>query len=54
MRISSRTDYGVRALFELALHYGEGPIQSREIAADRKSRKRIFTRCSVPSAEADW
>lgn len=32
MRISSRTDYGVRALFELALHYGEGPIQSREIA----------------------
>ncbi|MGD9711951.1 MAG: Rrf2 family transcriptional regulator [Thermomicrobiales bacterium] len=33
MRISSRTDYGVRALFELALHYGEGPIQSREIAA---------------------
>jgi len=33
MRVSSRTDYGVRALYELALHYGEGPIQSREIAA---------------------
>ena len=33
MRISSRTDYGVRALFELALHDGQGPIQSREIAA---------------------
>ncbi|MBX3070041.1 MAG: Rrf2 family transcriptional regulator [Thermomicrobiales bacterium] len=33
MRISSRTDYGVRALFELALNYGQGPIQSREIAA---------------------
>ncbi len=33
MRVSSRTDYGVRALYELALHFGEGPIQSREIAA---------------------
>lgn len=33
MRVSSRADYGVRALFELALHYGKGPVQSREIAA---------------------
>jgi Rrf2 family transcriptional regulator, cysteine metabolism repressor len=33
MRVSSRADYGVRALFELAMHYGEGPVQSREIAA---------------------
>src|SRR5680860_764055 len=33
MRVSSRTDDGVRALYELALHFGEGPIQSREIAA---------------------
>ncbi len=33
MRVSSRADYGVRALFDLALHDGQGPIQSREIAA---------------------
>lgn len=33
MRVSSRTDYGVRALYDLALHYGKGTIQSREIAA---------------------
>ncbi len=33
MRVSSRADYGVRALFELALRYGQGPVQSREIAA---------------------
>jgi Rrf2 family cysteine metabolism transcriptional repressor len=33
MRVSSKADYGVRALFDLALHYGEGPIQSRDIAA---------------------
>ncbi len=33
MRVSSRADYGVRALFDLALRYGQGPIQSRDIAA---------------------
>jgi Rrf2 family protein len=32
MRISSKGDYGLRALFDLALHYGQGPIRSREIA----------------------
>ena len=31
MRISSKGEYGLRALFDLALHYGEGPIQSRDI-----------------------
>ena len=33
MRVSSRADYGVRALFELALRAGQGPIHSKEIAA---------------------
>src|SRR5215218_5371514 len=33
MRVSSKADYGVRALFDLALHFGQGPIQSRDIAA---------------------
>ena len=33
MRVSSKGDYGVRALVELAHRYGEGPIQSAEIAA---------------------
>lgn len=32
MRISSKGDYGLRALLDLALHYGQGPIRSREIA----------------------
>jgi Rrf2 family transcriptional regulator, cysteine metabolism repressor len=31
MRISSRGEYGIRALLDLALRYGEGPVQSREI-----------------------
>ena len=33
MRISTKGEYGVRALFELAQHEGEGPIQSASIAA---------------------
>jgi len=33
MRVSSRADYGVRALFDLAQRFGAGPTQAREIAA---------------------
>lgn len=32
MRVSSKADYGVRALFDLALRFGQGPVQSRDIA----------------------
>ena len=32
MRIPMKVDYGVRALVELALHYGEGPVQTAQIA----------------------
>ena len=32
MKISMRGDYAVRALVDLAEHYGEGSIQSRDIA----------------------
>jgi Rrf2 family transcriptional regulator, cysteine metabolism repressor len=33
MRVSSRADYGVRALFELALRAGRGPVHSKQIAS---------------------
>src|SRR4051794_26388870 len=33
MRVSSKADYGVRALFDLAMNFGRGPVQSRDIAA---------------------
>ena len=32
MRISTKGDYGVRALIDLALYGGEGPVQRAEIA----------------------
>ena len=33
MKLSSKGDYGVRALIDLALYGGEGPVQRAEIAA---------------------
>jgi Rrf2 family transcriptional regulator, cysteine metabolism repressor len=33
MRVSSRADYGVRALFELALRTGQGPVHNKDIAS---------------------
>lgn len=32
MKISTRGEYGVRAMFDLALHYGQGPIPLKMIA----------------------
>ena len=32
MKISTKGRYGTRALLELALHYGEGPIRLKDIA----------------------
>lgn len=32
MKTSTRAEYGLRALIDLAAHYGEGPVRSRIIA----------------------
>lgn len=32
MKVSTRAEYGIRALIDLAHHYGEGLVQSRDIA----------------------
>lgn len=36
MKVSTKGDYGIRALIELGLHFGEGTIQSAEIAARQR------------------
>jgi Rrf2 family protein len=36
MKVSTKGDYGVRALVELAHRYGGGPVQSAEIAAKQE------------------
>src|SRR5438445_10845248 len=33
MKVSTRAEYGLRALIDLASHYGEGPVQTHQIAA---------------------
>lgn len=32
MKLSTRTRYGIRAVLELAMHYGKGPLQTKIIA----------------------
>jgi Rrf2 family protein len=36
VRVSTKGDYGIRALIELANHHGRGPLQSGEIAARQR------------------
>ena len=36
MRLSTRTRYGMRALLELALHQGEGPVFLKDIAREQE------------------
>jgi Rrf2 family transcriptional regulator, cysteine metabolism repressor len=36
MKLSTRTRYGTRALLELALHYGEGPVFLKDIAGKQR------------------
>ena len=36
MKISTKGEYGIRAMMELSNRYGEGYVQSAQIAAARK------------------
>ena len=47
MKISTKARYGLRAMLELAIHYGEGPVMMQSIATSqgvsRKYLDTIFT-----------
>lgn len=36
MKVSTRGEYGVRAMFDLALHWGDGPISLKSISERQK------------------
>ena len=36
MRLSTKGQYGVLAMYELARHYGDGPVSIKEIAAEQQ------------------
>jgi Rrf2 family cysteine metabolism transcriptional repressor len=48
MKISTKIRYGTRAMLELASHYGEGPIELREIAKRESISLKYLEQLIVP------
>jgi Rrf2 family cysteine metabolism transcriptional repressor len=48
MKISTKIRYGTRAMLELACHYGEGPIELREIAKRENISLKYLEQVIVP------
>jgi Rrf2 family protein len=48
MKISTKLRYGTRAMLELACHYGEGPIELREIAKREEISLKYLEQVIVP------
>jgi len=44
VRLTTKTRYGTRAMLHLALHYDQGPVSSKEIAADQQLSVRYLER----------
>ncbi len=48
MKLSTKIRYGARAMLELASHYGEGPIDLREIAAKQDISIKYLEQVIIP------
>ncbi len=48
MKISTKIRYGTRAILELACHYGEGPIELKEIAKRESISLKYLEQVIVP------
>jgi Rrf2 family protein len=48
MKISTKIRYGTRAMLELALHYGEGPIELKEIAKKENISIKYLEQVIIP------
>ena len=53
MRLSTRARYGTRALLELALHWGEGPISLKDIAESQEVSEAYLQRLFRPLVAAN-
>ncbi len=48
MKISTKIRYGTRAILELASHYGEGPVELKEIAKKEKISLKYLEQVFIP------
>jgi Rrf2 family protein len=48
MKISTKIRYGTRAMLELAFHYGEGPIELKEIAKKENISIKYLEQVIIP------
>lgn len=51
--LSSRARYGARAVLDLSLHYGDGPVQAQEIAARQKIPQKFLEQILLSLKRAD-
>lgn len=54
MKLSTRSRYGTRLMIELAKHYGEGPIQTGEIARCQGVSVKYLEQLLIPLKRADF
>ena len=52
MKISTKIRYGTRAMLELASHYGEGPIELKEIAKQENISLKYLEQVIIPLRSA--
>jgi len=52
MRISTKIRYGTRAMVELASHYGEGPIELKEVAKNENISLKYLEQVIIPLRSA--
>ena len=48
MKLSTKIRYGARAMLELASHYGEGPIELKEIARSQDISIKYLEQVIIP------
>ena len=48
MKVSTRARYGVRLMFELALHFGKGPIMLKDIAREEEISEKYLSQIIIP------
>jgi len=54
MKLSKKSDYALRTLFELVAHYGGGPISIREIAGRNSIPRRFLEQIMIDLRNKGW